>query len=457
MEKNRIKSDLLEMRNRRMSEIANFGDGTSVEEYKSLVKVLTDGKEVWSDAFQTAILENSIIKIPKKSTPYYIDKTITIPSSRHIEAEEGAVVSQLEDVKVLMFRNEHTQDGTKLPINTELRDCNISINGGRWEEAYRARAGYGKSGMYDENRSFFGVSTCMLFNNIDNLTLTNMTFAHTAGFAVQLGDMENGVFENIKFESCYADGLHFNGNSKNIYVKNISGQVGDDLVALNMYDWQNSSVNFGPGENIYCENLELSTDSRCKAMRIEMGIYFFEDGSSVDCSINNLYICGVKGINTFKLYYQTPPYDLGTEPERGAVGSGDNIFFENIDVDLNAPVDRFPEYLNSDPIRGTIAAFEMGSNIGKVSFENINVKLYKDRFPMSFFVCQGPKSIIQNGREIFDPYLSSTVEELEIKNVFINGASDWENDFGIKEISFNDINSDGNSTAKGEIKKITRL
>jgi hypothetical protein len=40
-----------------------------------------------------------------------------------------------------------------------------------------------------------------------------------------------------------------------------------------MYDWQNSSVNFGPMHTVLCEDLVLSADSRYKALRIEPGMY----------------------------------------------------------------------------------------------------------------------------------------------------------------------------------------
>lgn len=38
----------------------------------------------------------------------------------------------------------------------------------------------------------------MLFNNIDNLLMQNMTFAHTAGFSVQTGEINGHEIENIE-------------------------------------------------------------------------------------------------------------------------------------------------------------------------------------------------------------------------------------------------------------------
>lgn len=427
----------------------------SVLDYRHLVKTgMQDDAEVsvWSDAFQTALDENEIVRIPVSDEPYYIDRSIFIPSNRRITAENGAVIRQLKGVRVLMFRNANTANGTHAPISSDTRDCNIAIHGGRWEESLTGRAGYGCTGMFDMDRSYFGVSTCMFFNNMDGLTLTDMTFVHTGGFSVQMGDIKNVHIDNITFVECFADGLHINGNTENVSVTNVRGQVGDDLVALNMYDWQNSSVDFGPMKTVLCENLDLSADSPYKAMRIEPGIYYYDDGSSVDCGLYDAVIKNVRGINTFKLYYQTPCYKIiGEEPERGGAGSGDYIFFEDITIDLNVPIDGFKAYKESDPVRGAFAGFEFGSNIGHLFFENIDLTLYPERYPMSYLFCVGPKSIVSGEYEIFDPYVSCDVGCVELKNIRVNGEVPDDITPYIRAISFDNINNDNRSTGRGKI------
>ena len=352
-----------------------------------------------------------------------------------------------------MLRNEHTLDGTHMPLPAGYADHNISIDGGRWEESRNERGGYGGSGKYDEARSFFGVSTMMLFLNLEHITLTNMTFSHAAGFSSQFGHMRGAHFENIRFESCFADGLHINGESENILIRNVKGEVGDDLVALNMYDWQNSSVVFGPTRNVVCEDLELYQTGRYKAIRILPGIYTFDDGSSVDCSLTNALFRKIRGINTFKLYFQTPCYTIGTAPERGAVGSADNLFFEDIEIDLSEPIDALAEYVNSDPVRGRFAAFELGANIRQITLEKINIRLY-DKYPLSRLISVGPKSARVNEYEIFDPYLSSEVGRLTLEHIAVNGEPCMDAARLVSETSFDDGNGDGHSTASGVIHEI---
>lgn len=426
-----------------------------IHEYSWYVQRDSQGLEIWTDAFQAALREQKAVYIPKADQPYYLDGSVILPSGRHIRADEDAVIRQMEGIRVLMFRNEHTVDGTCCPPDISARDSNISIEGGRWEESYTSRAGYGKSGMYDENRSFYGVSTCMLFNNIRNLSLRNMTFSHTAGFAVQAGEMADAIFEDITFEDCYADGLHINGNSENLVIRNIAGQVGDDLVALNMYDWPNSTVNFGPMRMVLCENLKLAPDSRYKALRIAPGMHYFEDGSGIECTAQDFIIKNVSGINTFKLYLQTPPYKIGEEPARAMMGSGDRLFFEDITIDLNLPVDQFEEYLTSDRIRGAFAGFEIGSNIDNISFENINIRLYRETYPMSFLACVGPKSIrTQKGMEIFDPYVDCRVKNVYAENIIINGEKVKDIGPYLYEIRFEDVYGDGLAVGKGVFERV---
>ena len=450
MTKEQIFEKLISMKQNNIDCSQKDKDGVLLIDYSHLVKTDENGLSIWTEAFQRAIDENSSIIIPASDTPYYIDKTITVPSDRYIDAT-GAVIRLCEGVKTLLLRNRNNENGTYERETFSSPDKNIYITGGIWEESLGSKGGYGSSGMYDEERSYFGVSTCMFFNNSENVTLENLTFSHAGGFSVQIGNCKNVVLENIEFKKCFADGLHINGNTENIYINNVRGQVGDDLVAFNMYDWQNSSVDFGPIKTVWCENLELSPDSRYKALRILPGIYTYADGSSVDCSLCDAVIKSVKGIKNFKLYFQTQKYNINEAREAGDTGSGDNIYFEDIAVDLDEPVDKLREYLESDPVTGSIAAFEVGANIGNLYFENINVTLHKEKFPMSFFLTVGPKSARKGEYELFNPEINSMVENLYLKDVFVNGedASDY-----IRQIEFDDIYKDGTATGKGVIKNI---
>ncbi len=448
MVKSNIEKLLAKIKIDNQVEIDKLKDSVLLTDYQSQ-------NGIWTQALQKALNEHEIVIIPKSSEPYLIDNSIIIPSNRRIVADEDAIISLAKDTRVLMLRNSNTADGTRMPISDTPPNKNISIEGGKWTEWCPHRLGYGLSGMYDESRSFYGVSTCMLLENIEGLSLKNMVFKNCGGFAVQIGEAKNIIIENITFENCFADGIHVNGNVENIYIKNVSGEVGDDLVAFNMFDWQDSSINFGPCKNVICEDLTLSPNSNYKALRIEPGIYTFDDGTKVDCSLTNAIFRRIKNINTYKLYCQTPPYFPSQGPERVEVGSGDNIFFEDISIDLDSPIDKIGGYITNDQVTGSFAGFELGLNVKNIYFKNISIILHREKYPYSYLLTIGPKSVrYENGQEVFDPYFSSTAENLYFEDITINGTRPEDISLFIKEIVFENLHKDILSSGKGKIKNI---
>ena len=191
--KQKIKQEIydtaLQAKQRNEAKIANLSDLVSLESYQHLARK-GDCGTIWTEAFQTALLEHEIIVIPPSQEVYWLDGTIAIPSNRRIEAF-GATIRMVAECEVIMLRNEHTHDGTLEPISGEDCDENISIYGGSWEECSTER-GIRK---YAENvEGFHGVQTLMLFNNLKHLSISDVTFVRTKSFSVQVGDLTDGVF-----------------------------------------------------------------------------------------------------------------------------------------------------------------------------------------------------------------------------------------------------------------------
>ncbi len=437
---------------------AGLADRCFLTDYQALVRPV-NGTNAWSDAFQRALDEHEIVVVPASERPYHIDRPIVVPSNRRIEAT-GATVRLLDGVQTIMLRNRRTADGTDRPIPAGGRDANIAIVGGCWEDWHAGRAGYGRSSMYDPatfaKGSFYGVSTLFFFNNCDHVSLADVTFRHAAAFAVQAGDGDAYRFERIRFDACFADGLHLNGNLSRVLCRDVRGQVGDDLVALNAYDWLNSSVDFGPQRDIFCDGLELvhrPGHRTYPAIRLQPACYRYADGSVVDCAISNVVFHNVRGIMTFKAYFQAPGYRIGTEPEWGAVGSGGNLHFENIEIDLLRPIDLLGQYAASEPVRGHFGAFELGANLSGVHLKDIGIRFHADRYPLSHLVVVGPKSCVMERpdgslREVFDPYASCRVEGLSLDGIRAYGVVPEDL---VRETAFDDVNGDGRSSGRGVI------
>ena len=454
-----MKQHILELtlaaKERNMARIAQLSDSVSLLEYRALVRGSEHG-QIWTDALQAALNEHETVVIPPSEEIYWLDNTVVVPSNRHIEAT-GATLRVVPEYPYVMMRNEHAHDGTRAPIDPRDRDANISIHGGCWDEGAVRRS---VRRYHADPDTFCGVQTCMLFNNLEHLTITDVTFARATSFCVQVGDLTDGVFENFFFIGCFADGLHINGNSENLYIRNFSGHVGDDLVALNMYDWLGSSINYGPACNVFCEEIHSAPDSRAKAMRLQPGIFFYEDGSSVDCSLRNMYFRHLDGIYEYKLYFQSPPYIYGKheKPEGGGAGSADQLYFEDVEILSNR--ERYPL---GHPETGYFGMFFMNSRIGYISLENIRYYRGERHHPQNYLVAIGPMSWRRNKKlpdgsvvetEVFDPYISGSVETLDMREIFIDGERVHDVDEIVKVISFDDVNRDGFSSGKGSVARI---
>ena len=414
---------------------------------------------VWTEALQLALQRHEIVTIPASERAYLIDAPIILDSNRRIEAH-GAILRLAPGVKTVMLRTASAADGTLAPLPEEGRVDNIAIIGGRWEDNCTSREGYGRSGMYNLNPrrvgNFFGVSTLFYLGRANHVLISDATFAQCGGFAIQAGDGCAHRYANIMFDDCYADGLHLNGNLEKVHAINLRGKVGDDLVALNAYDWLNSSVNFGPQRNIVCEglNLVLKDGKGYPAIRIQPAKYRYADGSIVDCSVSNVVFRRVRGIRTFKMYLQTPGYQIGTDPEWSSIGNGGNILFEDVEVDLTAPIDLIGGYQTSDPLRGHYGVFEFGANLSTVDIRNVTVRFHLDKYPLGHLAVVGPKSALmpsansQPPYEVFDPYVSSHVGRLTVEGLRILGP---EPEQLVHSVVFSDINHDGRSTGKGSV------
>ena len=137
------------------------------------------------------------------------------------------------------------------------------------------------------------------------------------------------------------------------------------------------------------------------------------------------------------------PYKVGKEkPEKGEIGSLDNIYFEHIEAFF--PFENYPFW---------VAPFEICANIGNLYFEDISVET-KDKRKLNSLINVGPKSARDKENEYFDPYLNCKVNTIHIKNIRINDVEPENVTELIKEVNFNSLYPEAPSTGKGEIEKI---
>ena len=424
-----IEAAALSAEKRNRNRQSRLKDRCKLTDYSSRVAVV-GGTNIWTSALRQALAEHEIVEIPARQEPYHVDASIIVPSDRRIEAK-GATIVAVPSMETAMLIGERIVDGSEHPVPDDLtRAENIAIVGGRWVDSHD-RMMYdwhderwlwttgrwsdgGRMGGYG-GRPFWGVRAMMYFGNITGLTIEGATFAGSSSFAVQIDLADDVVCEDLTFEHCHADCLHFNGRVRNVLVRNIVGEGGDDFLALNFWDWTNCGLNFGPGDTIMVENLKVTGGAAW--LRILPGTYGYADGSTVDCAARNILIRGVRGISEFKCYPQGQPQRPGRfDRSLAALGTGGSIWFEDVEIPDVPSV-------HGDPLHS--APFEICANLA--DFHIRNVRDNRTGTAVRHMVNVGPKSL--RGKvagveyELFEPRFGCVVEELTIEDVrYLSGS-----------------------------------
>jgi len=436
---------------------AELTDRVAVTDYARLVR-RTNDVEVWSDAIAAAIAEHQVVVLPD-GREYAIDRPIVLPSNRRMEAM-GATVRMLPPAEVAV-RTACAADGTFAPT-TNPRGANIAVVGGRWIDwSTSRRIGRRPPPPFGERGD---VRTMFYFGNADRVAVENVMLENAGGYGILLDNSDSARIAGIRFARCRADGVHVNGNVSRLWIRDIRGEVNDDFIALNGYDWNLAAVNFGPQRDILCEDIVPVDDIRrgYPSIRLLQGVYCYADGSKVDCRLSNAVFRNIRKVLTFKAYLHTQFFVVGEMPEYHEVGTIENVWFDDIDIDLIRPIDGkercgLTAYSESEPLRGHFAAFEFGTNADGVHFRNVKVRLHPEKWPLSHFMTVGPKSAtFRSGAktvEVFDPDVSCRVSNVTLENVSIEGAPPARH---FHETVFDNLNGDGRSSGRGTLELPTR-
>lgn len=291
----------------------------SVKDFGAVGNGIHDDYEAFQKAFDSG---EKVITIPIGI--YCISETLLVHSDTEIIADKGA--------KIVMKSKRRRKRNEFLLSNADVTNGNknIKIRGGIWD-GNNQQPENEKPDLFDKT----GYSGAMLnFVNIDGLILDNMVLANSVTFYVRMSKVHNFRITDIDFVSdefgANQDGLHFGGDVKHGYVKNVRalswGQTNDDMLALNAddsiervenLDLVRDAIEDITFENIYCE---------CCHTIIRM--------LSVTAPIRNLHFKNIYGgfrcnaINADAARYcRTPLFDEEDYPD--GVGKIENIYFEN--------------------------------------------------------------------------------------------------------------------------------
>lgn len=338
------------------------------EEYRTgnrINKVNETHGEIWTNAIQKAIEENEYIYIPPFKDKIYIDRPLIIPSNRTIEVSEYTTISLIPNSNCCMLRNEMSKVDHGIFDFKTNPNKNIKIIGGIWS--------YGNNGICGGNGNFSahftpgmkesdnGPTGAFSFSNIKNIEIRNIHFIDISSFAIQISGAENFTVDTIYFENSFRDGVHINGPAKKGLIKNIFGKTGDDIIALNAWDWSTCSMSIGTIEDVIVDRVETEPNYLWSEIRLLSAILDIKDKGTLECSLKNCTLKNIKGIHTIKGYNQ-PKQDSPLKIDHPDIGKIENLSFENIKFN----------YINPENYYTTkYSGFEFCSDCNNITFKNI--------------------------------------------------------------------------------------
>ena len=369
---------------------------------------------IYSKAIQMALNENFAVYIPYIDHPVYLNESIILNSGNSLKVHPDTKIILIGDI--CMLRNRNIIDGHYNGVYPGFNsDHDINISGGIWELPDTVRLNY------DPPRDYLGCDAGFLLHNIVNVKIEDMTIRNTNRMGLQLGNCRNFIVKNIKFENAGRDGIHIEGPAAYGVISNISGLLGDDVIALNAWDWSNGSLTFGAIHNVIVEDIICEPGYLWSEMRLHPGNKPLPDGDIIECPLYNILFNNIRGIHTIKLYNQ-PNLMPGQQKDRSlGLGCMYNIFFENITFDY---FDSKKYYTVKN------AGFEIDADIYNISFKNIsfNYPLCNESFSNYNAIAVGPISATwkttDNPKDWVDFFEADDickVNKMVIDNVAVNG------------------------------------
>lgn len=218
------------------------------------------------------------VVLPAPKDKYLITKPLVIPSNFKLKLPRFAEIKLADGANCFMLKNKTVnKPGKRLrdfliqsekdfwyfidEFSPDEEDvcCNFEIEGGIWNFNNKNQDSNPiQTGKFDE-RHFLG--HIMLFYNVKNFRLSNMTFKDPSNYAVMIEKASYFTVENIDFDfnegnpySVNMDGIHLNGDCHYGVIRNLKGACYDDFVALNAHEGAGGDITNIEIDGLFAEN-----------------------------------------------------------------------------------------------------------------------------------------------------------------------------------------------------------
>ena len=287
-------------------------------------------------------LTSTITSIIFPSGTYIVSRTVSVPSNKTLLFEPGSILFLKSNSDTLLITNNNWISG----------NSNIIIQGGIFDGNGTNQTD--KVGIGTNPNTYHG--TLMRFQNVKNLSITNLTIKDPQWFGIHLGAVENFTVKDIIFDyrNKGGDCLHISGRSSNGYVQNLKDPFGahdDTFVAIMSTDSPQFNITQGEIHHIVVDGLfteDGGTYSNTNTFR-GAGVDFLDTGDGIhDITVSNIigkaaYAgCQFMYSGTFTTYAPSNIY---------------NIQFNNIDITV--------------PDNSAMGPILIGTNVKNLQINNI--------------------------------------------------------------------------------------
>ncbi len=373
--------------------------------------------KLWNAPIRAALAKHGAVFLPKRAKPYYIDNPIVLKSGQRLCADRDAEIRLMPGVNTCMVRNEDLVSGQGGPVPPDLEpDTRIVIEGGIWTTLATSPAESngnvrGRSARRPDVPSCHGV---IILNNVRGVVIRNVVVRQSRAHAVQLSNCREFLIEAVTFDEHRRDGIHVNGPASYGVIRDIRGVTGDDLVALNAWDWRNTAPTFGPIHHVLVETIHGNPQlGGTDEIRLLPGTKTFADGAKLDCPIHDCVFRDLHDIRTFKIYDQ-PNLELGRDKDFcDPIGTVGNVWFDQLV--FNRP-GRFQIAVNVDglSIHDVQLNFDVGGP-GKNDYRLVEIGPMSQTYK---FNAADPSRWV----ELFSPDRDISVRDFRLTNVRVKSG-----------------------------------
>ena len=223
-----------------------------------------DGINDDTDAIQE-LIDSGVceIALPVPKNFYLISRPLTIPSNFKLKLPRFARIKLADNSNCVMLQNKMVKELWYYydEFSPEKDDAchDFEIEGGIWDFNNQNQDPNPIYLRKFDERHYLG--HVMLFYNVRNFRLSNLTIKDPANYAVMIDIGSYFTVENITFDFNFGnpiagnmDGIHLNGNCHYGVIKNLQGACYDDLVALNAHEGSGGDITNIEIDGIFAEN-----------------------------------------------------------------------------------------------------------------------------------------------------------------------------------------------------------